>query len=101
MDIYPPPPHTDVKGRGGSHYFLDERRRTALSELDNAKTSWFHVKVCLVAGVGFFTDAYDLFAINIGAQMLGYVYGHGTCDFRHHYASPQLGTPQALPASWV
>ncbi|KAJ7850280.1 inorganic phosphate transporter [Mycena olivaceomarginata] len=78
MDIYPPPPHTDVKGRGGSHYFLDERRRTALSELDNAKTSWFHVKVCLVAGVGFFTDAYDLFAINIGAQMLGYVYGHGT-----------------------
>jgi PHS family inorganic phosphate transporter-like MFS transporter len=51
--------------------------------------------------VGFFTDAYDLFAINIGAQMLGYVYGHGTCDFRHHYASPQLGTPQALPASWV
>ncbi|KAJ7496435.1 phosphate transporter [Mycena latifolia] len=79
MDIYPPPPPTDVKGKGpgGSHYFLDERRRTALSELDNAKMSWFHVKVCLVAGVGFFTDAYDLFAINIGAQMLGYVYGHG------------------------
>ncbi|KAF7369694.1 Phosphate transporter [Mycena venus] len=79
MDIYPPPPTTNAKakGRGGSHYFLDERRRTALSELDNAKTSWFHIKVCLVAGVGFFTDAYDLFAINIGAQMLGYVYGHG------------------------
>jgi len=46
--------------------------------VDNAKFSWFHVKVCLVAGVGFFTDAYDIFAINIGAQMIGYVYGHGT-----------------------
>ncbi|KAJ6533665.1 inorganic phosphate transporter [Mycena capillaripes] len=78
MDIYPPP-LTDVKGQGrsGPHYFLDERRRMALSELDNAKMSSFHIKVCLVAGVGFFTDAYDLFAINIGAQMLGYVYGHG------------------------
>ncbi len=58
---------------------------------------WFHVKVCAVAGVGFFTDAYvnhafitrariliffldlsyDIFAINIGATMIGYVYGKG------------------------
>ncbi|KAF8501731.1 phosphate permease [Russula emetica] len=56
---------------------LDERRRAALSQVDNASFSWFHVKVCCVAGVGFFTDAYDIFAINIAAQMLGYVYGHG------------------------
>ena len=35
---------------------------------------WFHVKVCMVAGVGFFTDAYDIFAINIASTMLGYVY---------------------------
>lgn len=27
-----------------------------------------------VAGVGFFTDAYDIFAINIAATMIGYVY---------------------------
>ncbi|KAK7690638.1 hypothetical protein QCA50_005737 [Cerrena zonata] len=38
-------------------YSLDERRRAALAEIDNAKFSWFHFKVCLVAGVGFFTDA--------------------------------------------
>jgi MFS transporter, PHS family, inorganic phosphate transporter len=55
-------------------YVLDERRRAALADVDNAEfsyvfsmlfilchlmslTSWFHVKVCLVAGVGFFTDA--------------------------------------------
>ncbi|KIJ14228.1 hypothetical protein PAXINDRAFT_169850 [Paxillus involutus ATCC 200175] len=54
---------------------LNERRRAALQEIDNAPFSWFHVKVCLVAGVGFFTDAYDIFAINIAVTMLGYVYG--------------------------
>ncbi|KAF8202067.1 phosphate transporter [Mycena galopus ATCC 62051] len=54
---------------------LDERRRAALAELDDAKFSSFHTKVCLVAAAGFFTDAYDLFAINIAATMIGYVYG--------------------------
>ncbi|CAL1716624.1 unnamed protein product [Somion occarium] len=58
-------------------YILDERRRAALAEIDNAKFSWFHFKVCMVAGVGFFTDAYDIFAINIASTMLGYVYGPG------------------------
>ncbi|KAF7330440.1 putative inorganic phosphate transporter [Mycena venus] len=67
-----------------AHYALDERRRAALAEVDNATFSWFHVKVCLslqtihFAGVGFFTDAYDIFAINIAATMIGYVYGHQT-----------------------
>ncbi|PIL29822.1 MFS general substrate transporter [Ganoderma sinense ZZ0214-1] len=56
-------------------YALDEKRRAALSEIDQAKFSWFHIKVCMVAGVGFFTDAYDIFAINIASVMLGYVYG--------------------------
>ncbi|PPQ69014.1 hypothetical protein CVT24_000089 [Panaeolus cyanescens] len=56
-------------------YDLDERRRAALAEVDNAQFSWFHAKVCIVAGVGFFTDAYDIFAINIASTMLGYVYG--------------------------
>lgn len=57
-----------------SGYVLDNRRRAALAEVDNAKFSyvsfqsyiipylfanlrWFHAKVCIVAGVGFFTDA--------------------------------------------
>ncbi|GJF00063.1 Inorganic phosphate transporter [Phanerochaete sordida] len=66
---------------GGKHmpgYTLDEKRRAALAEVDSAKFSWFHFKVCLVAGVGFFTDAYDIFAINIASTMLGYVYQHGS-----------------------
>ncbi|KZV85543.1 MFS transporter [Exidia glandulosa HHB12029] len=57
---------------------LNERRRHALEDVDNAVFSWFHVRVCLVAGIGFFTDAYDLFAINIAATMLGFVYGDPT-----------------------
>jgi len=57
------------------NYILDERRRAALADVDNAAFSWFHVKVCAVAGTGFFTDAYDIFAINIASTMLGYLYG--------------------------
>lgn len=31
----------------------------------------------LTAGVGFFTDAYDIFSISIAATMIGYVYHQG------------------------
>ncbi|CAG8537295.1 3218_t:CDS:2, partial [Acaulospora morrowiae] len=51
-----------------------EKRRQALAEIDNAKFGWFHIRTCVVAGVGFFTDAYDLFAINLVSTMLGFVY---------------------------
>lgn len=64
----------DPKGAANPAYTLDQRRRAALEEVDNASFSWFHVKVVLVAGVGFFTDAYDIFAINIASTMLGYLY---------------------------
>ncbi|KAJ1734680.1 hypothetical protein LPJ72_002233 [Coemansia sp. Benny D160-2] len=49
-------------------------RRQALAEIDNAKFGWFHIKACLVAGVGFFTDSYDIFAINLCSLIMGYVY---------------------------
>ncbi|KAJ2003802.1 hypothetical protein GGI04_001655 [Coemansia thaxteri] len=49
-------------------------RRRALAEIDNAKFGWFHVKACMVAGVGFFTDSYDIFAINLCSLIMGYVY---------------------------
>ncbi|KAN0132904.1 inorganic phosphate transporter [Lactarius tabidus] len=57
---------------------LDASRAEALDAIDRAPVSWFHIKVCLVAGTGFFTDAYDVFAINLASVMLGYVYGHTT-----------------------
>ncbi|KAG0352808.1 phosphate:H+ symporter [Gamsiella multidivaricata] len=53
---------------------LNERRREALAKIDNAEFGWFHIRACLVAGVGFFTDAYDLFAINLVTPMLGIIY---------------------------
>ncbi|KAF9161078.1 Inorganic phosphate transporter pho84 [Mortierella sp. AD010] len=51
-----------------------ERRLDTLAIVDDADFGWFHVRACMVAGVGFFTDAYDLFAINLVSPMLGYVY---------------------------
>jgi len=52
----------------------NERRRLALAEIDKAPFGWYHVRAILVAGIGFFTDAYDLFAIGIVTAMLGVVY---------------------------
>ena len=55
----------------------NERRRLALAEIDKAPFGWYHVRACVVAGIGFFTDAYDLFAINFVTVMLGVVYWAG------------------------
>ena len=54
----------------------NERRRLALAEIDKAPFGWYHVRAIVVAGIGFFTDAYDLFAINFVTAMLGVVYWH-------------------------
>ena len=52
----------------------NERRRLALAEIDKAPFGWYHVRAIVVAGIGFFTDAYDIFAINLVTPMLGVVY---------------------------
>ncbi|KAL8964841.1 MAG: hypothetical protein Q9197_006784 [Variospora fuerteventurae] len=52
----------------------NERRRLALAEIDKAPFGWYHVRAVVVAGIGFFTDAYDIFAINLVTSMLGVVY---------------------------
>jgi PHS family inorganic phosphate transporter-like MFS transporter len=54
-----------------------ERRRRALAQVDSASLSWFHLRTVVVAGVGFFTDSYDIFAINLAVSMLGVVYWQG------------------------
>lgn len=56
---------------------LNERRRLALAEIDKAPFGWYHVRAIVVAGIGFFTDAYDIFAINMVTVMLGIVYFGG------------------------
>ncbi|KKY38594.1 putative inorganic phosphate transporter pho84 [Diaporthe ampelina] len=55
----------------------NERRRLALAEIDKAPFGWYHVRAILVAGVGFFTDSYDIFAASLLTLMLGVVYYPG------------------------
>ncbi|CAG8602162.1 12837_t:CDS:2, partial [Racocetra fulgida] len=53
---------------------IDSKRLRALHEIDNANFQWFHIRACVVSGVGFFADAYDLFVINLVSTMIGYSY---------------------------
>ncbi len=55
----------------------NERRRLALAEVDKAPFGWYHVRAIVVAGVGFFTDSYDIFAVSLLTTMLGIVYYPG------------------------
>ncbi|KAF2823301.1 phosphate permease [Ophiobolus disseminans] len=52
----------------------NERRRMALAEVDKAPFGWYHVRLAVVTGIGFFTDSYSLFAINLAVILLGIVY---------------------------
>ncbi|RDX63583.1 putative inorganic phosphate transporter 1-7, partial [Mucuna pruriens] len=45
-----------------------------LNALDAAKTQWYHFTAIVIAGMGFFTDAYDLFCISLVTKLLGRLY---------------------------
>ncbi|CAM8988009.1 unnamed protein product [Rhodiola kirilowii] len=47
-----------------------------LNALDAAKTQWYHFTAIIIAGMGFFTDAYDLFCISLVTKLLGRIYYH-------------------------
>lgn len=47
-----------------------------LNALDIAKTQWYHFTAIIIAGMGFFTDAYDLFCISLVTKLLGRIYYH-------------------------
>ncbi|KAH3682551.1 hypothetical protein WICPIJ_006482 [Wickerhamomyces pijperi] len=80
------PAEVGAKTAGGNaafHNFLNdfshiedplERRRLALEKIDQASFGWYHVRAITVAGVGFMTDAYDIFAINLAISMMAYVF---------------------------
>ncbi len=44
--------------------------QSVLAELDNSALSGFHFKALLTSGMGFFTDAYDLFIIGVALAIL-------------------------------
>src|SRR6266536_2061188 len=47
-----------------------ERAKAVLAELDNSELSGFHWKAMITSGMGFFTDAYDLFIIGVVLAIL-------------------------------
>jgi MFS transporter, PHS family, inorganic phosphate transporter len=48
----------------------DIRSRDLIVELDEASLSRFHLRAVLASGMGFFTDAYDLFVIGVAAALI-------------------------------
>lgn len=67
-----------------------------LSALDAARIQWYHFKAIIVAGMGLFTDAYDLFCIAPIMKMISQIYYHkdsiGTALLSTSYAIALLGT---------
>ncbi|TVY59444.1 Repressible high-affinity phosphate permease [Lachnellula suecica] len=53
------------------------RRRLALAEIDKVPFGWYHIRAVAVAGIGFFTDSYNIFAINMVTALLGMVFWQG------------------------
>ncbi|KAL4337031.1 hypothetical protein HN51_046859 [Arachis hypogaea] len=51
-----------------------------LNALDAAKTQWYHFTAIVIAGMGFFTDAYDLFCISLVTKLLGRLYYYDGSD---------------------
>lgn len=45
-----------------------------LTALDRAKLQWYHFTAIVIAGMGFFSDAYDLFCISTVTNLLGRIY---------------------------
>ncbi len=49
---------------------VPETHHHVLAALDNSSLSGFHLKAMLTSGMGFFTDAYDLFIIGVALAIL-------------------------------
>ncbi|KAK6161311.1 hypothetical protein DH2020_004692 [Rehmannia glutinosa] len=61
-----------------------------LDALDVAKTQLYHFTTIIIAGMGFFTDAYDLFSISLVTKLLGRLY----------YTKPSASKPGTLPPTF-
>ncbi|EFH39018.1 hypothetical protein ARALYDRAFT_497304, partial [Arabidopsis lyrata subsp. lyrata] len=51
-----------------------EKQLGVLKALDVAKTQLYHFTAIVIAGMGFFTDAYDLFCVSLVTKLLGRIY---------------------------
>src|SRR5690348_15414246 len=50
--------------------FIAFEAHPVLADLDNSALSGFHFKALITSGMGFFTDAYDLFIIGVALAIL-------------------------------
>lgn len=75
------------------------RRRLALAEIDKVPFGWYHVRAVVVAGIGFFTDSYDIFAINLITSMLGMVYWQGPPSTGGNHGILPTGINTAIKAA--
>jgi MFS transporter, PHS family, inorganic phosphate transporter len=64
---------------------------TLAQALDDAPVGRFHRRAVLVSGVGFFTDAYDLFVISTVATLVGAQWGLSTTEMSWVSGSAILG----------
>ncbi|KAF7877170.1 hypothetical protein EAF04_000855 [Stromatinia cepivora] len=115
MNVLPEPalpfPKHNTKTCGGNaafHNFNNDyshiinpnyRRRLALSEIDKVPFGWYHIRAVVVAGIGFFTDSYDIFAINLITSMLGMVYWQGAPSTGGNYGVPPTRINTAIKAA--
>ncbi|KAL6126869.1 hypothetical protein ACLB2K_074914 [Fragaria x ananassa] len=66
---------------------MADGRESVFTSLDNAKTQLYHYKAIVIAGMGFFTDAYDLFCITAVTKLIGRLY----------FYDPSTNKPGVLP----
>lgn len=66
--------------------------RAIFSALDNAKTQLYHFKAIVIAGMGFFTDAYDLFCISALTKLIGRLYYYDPTVYAPGTTTPIPGT---------
>ena len=70
------------------------------SKLDQAKTQLYHIKAVATAGMGFFTDAYDLFCISLVTKLLGRIYYHVDVSLRPGSLPPEVAAAvNGLPSA--
>ncbi|KAL3520656.1 hypothetical protein ACH5RR_018805 [Cinchona calisaya] len=66
---------------------MSSKNLDVLNALDSARTQLYHFKAIVIAGMGFFTDASDLFCISTVSKLLG----------RRYYFDPTSNKPGKLP----
>ncbi|CAN4091133.1 unnamed protein product [Withania somnifera] len=64
---------------------MPKEQLQVLNALDAAKTQLYHFTAIVIAGMGFFTDAYDLFCVSLVTKLLGRIY-------YHHDGAPKPGS---------